>query len=219
MGNATAHQPGNAEVRALIAAERQELADLLDGLRPAQWDAPSLCAGWRVREVAAHMSMGFRLSLPATIRELARARGSLHRMTDRVARRDAAAHPTGELAAFLRDGAHHPWTPPVGGLPAALGHDVVHGLDITSALGLDRRVPEVRLRVLLDGIRPSGLRFFGTDLGGVRLRAEDLDWSYGSGSPVYGAAQDLLLLAYGRRLPPGRLRGEASSRFTAATLA
>ncbi len=174
---------GKAEVRAAIAAERRELADLLDGLRADQWDGPSLCAGWRVREVAAHMSMGFRLSLPATLGELARARGNLHRMTDRVARRDAAAHPASALAAFLRDNAHHPWTPPVGGLAAALGHDVVHGLDITVALGLHRRVPEDRLRILLDGIRPAGLRFFGVDLDGVRLCAEDLDWSYGTGSP------------------------------------
>ncbi|MFD6936635.1 maleylpyruvate isomerase family mycothiol-dependent enzyme [Streptomyces goshikiensis] len=216
MENPTSRTGRNAELRAWIAAERRELADLLDTLRADQWDRPSLCAGWRVREVAAHMSLGFRLSLPATMGELARARGNLHRMTDRVARRDAAAHSTSELAAFLRDGAHHPWTPPIGGLPAALGHDTVHGLDITVALGLDRRVPEDRLRLLLGAIRPSGLRFFGADISGVRLCAEDLDWSYGSGSPVYGAAQDLLLLAFGRRLPDGRLRGEASSRFTTA---
>ncbi|MFD5529568.1 maleylpyruvate isomerase family mycothiol-dependent enzyme [Streptomyces virginiae] len=209
MANTTSHQ-------ALIAAERQELADLLDGLRDDQWNEPSLCAGWRVREVVAHMSMGFRLSLPATLAELVKARGNLHRMTDRVARRDGAAHSTARLAAFLRDGAHHPWTPPVGGSAAALGHDVVHGLDITVALGLDRRVPEVRLRVLLAGIRPSGLRFFGVDIDGVRLCADDLDWSYGSGSPVHGTAQDLLLLTFGRRLPPGRLHGPRAPRFTAA---
>ncbi|MGA4862180.1 maleylpyruvate isomerase family mycothiol-dependent enzyme [Streptomyces lavendulocolor] len=214
MESAAPRKDRNAKVRAWIAAERHELAQLLDGLGADQWDRRSLCAGWRVREVAAHISMGFRLSLPATLGELARARGNLHRMTDRVARRDAAVHSTAELAAFLREGAHHPWTPPVGGYTAALGHDVVHGLDITVALGLDRRVPEERLRVLLDGIRPSGLRFFGADISGVRLCAEDLDWSYGSGSPVYGAAQDLLLLAFGRRLPNGRLRGEPSSRFT-----
>ncbi|MFE3630218.1 maleylpyruvate isomerase family mycothiol-dependent enzyme [Streptomyces goshikiensis] len=216
MKNPTSRTVRNAELRAWIAAERQDLADLLDTLRADQWDGPSLCVGWRVREVAAHMSLGFRLSLPATMGELARARGNLHRMTDRVARRDAAAHSTSELAAFLRDGAHHPWTPPIGGLSAALGHDTVHGLDITVALGLDRRVPEDRLRLLLGGIRPSGLRFFGADVSGVRLCAEDLDWSYGSGSPVYGAAQDLLLLAFGRRLPSGRLHGAASSRFTTA---
>ncbi|MFI9256045.1 maleylpyruvate isomerase family mycothiol-dependent enzyme [Streptomyces sp. NPDC053069] len=204
-----------AALKAAIAAERRELADLFDALRVDDWHAPSLCTGWTVREVVAHMSMGFRLSLPATLGELLRARGNLHRMTDRVARRDAAAHSTTELSAFLRDHAHHPWTPPVGGLPAALGHDVVHGLDVTAALGLDRRVPADRLRILLDAIQPRGLKFFGVDLTGVRLCAEDMDWSYGSGAdPVYGTAQDLLLLAFGRRLPPGRLRGEAASRFT-----
>ncbi|MEV5085775.1 maleylpyruvate isomerase family mycothiol-dependent enzyme [Streptomyces sp. NPDC056159] len=201
-------------VKAAIAAERRELADLFEGLRAEEWNTPSLCEGWRVREVVAHMSMGFRLSLPATLGALVKARGNLHRMTDRVARKDAAAHSVSELSAFLRDNAHHPWTPPVGGLRAALGHDVVHGLDVTAALGLERRVPEDRLRILLDDIKPRGLKFFGVDLGGVRLCAEDMDWSYGSGAPVYGAAQDLLLLAFGRRLPHGRLRGEPSSRFT-----
>ncbi|MEK9523674.1 hypothetical protein MIU24_30495 [Streptomyces venezuelae] len=141
---------------------------------------------------------------------------NLHRMTDRVARRDAGAHSPAELSAFLRDNADHRWTPPVGGAAGALGHDVVHGLDVTVALGLDRRVPEDRLRVLLDQVRPAGLRFFGVDLGGVRLCADDLDWSYGSGAPVTGSAQDLLLLAYGRRLPEGRLHGERSGRFTLA---
>ncbi|MER5716363.1 maleylpyruvate isomerase family mycothiol-dependent enzyme [Streptomyces sp. NPDC002132] len=218
MENPTARKGKSAEIRAAIAAERRELADLFDTLRNDQWNEQSLCAGWRVREVAAHMSMGFRLSLPSMVGELVKAHGNLHRMTDQVARRDAAAHSPTALAAFLRDNADHPWTPPVGGLTAALGHDVVHhGLDVSVALGLDRRVPENRLRLLLDDIRPSGLKFFGADLGGVRLCAEDLDWSYGSGSPVFGAAQDLLLLAYGRRLPDGRLRGEPSSRFIRST--
>ncbi|WP_394437340.1 maleylpyruvate isomerase family mycothiol-dependent enzyme [Streptomyces sp. SGAir0957] len=214
MNDATIRSGDSGTVRAAIAAERRELADLLDTLRADQWDEPSLCAGWRVRDVAAHMSMGFRLSLPTMLGELVKARGNLHRMTDRVARRDSAAHSTGELAAFLRAHAHHPWTPPVGGLTAALGHDVVHGLDITVALGLDRDVPGRRLRLLLDDIRPRSVKFFGADLDGVRLRADDLDWSYGSGRTVCGAAQDLLLVAFGRRLPAGRLRGEAASRFT-----
>ncbi|WP_419992497.1 maleylpyruvate isomerase family mycothiol-dependent enzyme [Streptomyces boninensis] len=197
-----------------IAAERRELADLFDGLTPAQWDAPSLCAGWRVREVAAHMSMGFRLSLPATLAQLLRSAGRLHRMTDRVARRDAAAHSPTELATFLRDNANHPWTPPVGGLPAALGHDVVHGLDITVALGLDRQVPAPRLQAVLAETRPRGLKFFGADLTGVHLQADDLDWSYGTGAPLHGSAQSLLLLTFGRKLPPGHLRGERSDRYT-----
>ncbi|WP_438485526.1 maleylpyruvate isomerase family mycothiol-dependent enzyme [Streptomyces sp. S186] len=204
------------DIRAAIAAERRELADMLDALTPEQWDAPSLCAGWRVREVAAHMSLGFRYSLPKVAAELIKARGSLHRMTDRCARRDAAALPPAALAAALRDNAHHPWTPPVGGLASALGHDVVHGLDIAVPLGLDRRVPEDRLRILLAGITPRGAKFFGADLDGVALHADDLDWSYGTGAPLRGAAQDLLLVAFGRKLPPGRLHGEPRARFAAA---
>ncbi|MEU3992416.1 maleylpyruvate isomerase family mycothiol-dependent enzyme [Streptomyces platensis] len=203
------------DIKAAIAAERRELAAMLDGLPAGQWDAPTLCAGWRVREVVAHMSMGFRYSLPKTVAELVRAGGNLHRMTDRCARRDAAAASTSELAGFLREHAHHPWKPPVGGIAAALGHDVVHGLDITVALGLDRRVPEDRVRLLLEKITPGTARFFGADLRSIQLRADDLDWSFGTGTPLYGSAQDLLLVAYGRKLPPGRLHGEPHPRFVA----
>ncbi|QEV21338.1 maleylpyruvate isomerase family mycothiol-dependent enzyme [Streptomyces alboniger] len=200
-------------VRAEIAAERRELASLFDGLSPAQWDAPSLCAGWRVREVVAHMSLGFRRSLPMTLLDIVKAGGSLHRMTDRRARADAAAYPPARLAAYIRDNAHHPWTPPVGGYTSALAHDVVHGLDVTVALGLDRAVPAERLRIPLGAVDTKSLRFFGADLTGVALHADDLDWSYGSGIPVRGAAQDLLLVAFGRKVPPGRLRGEGCERY------
>ncbi|MFE6227163.1 MULTISPECIES: maleylpyruvate isomerase family mycothiol-dependent enzyme [unclassified Streptomyces] len=215
MGNTTGRMPA-ADIRAAIAGERRELAAVLDGLATEEWDAPSLCGGWRVREVAAHMSMGFRYAFPRMAWELVRARGNLHRMTDRCARADAAAHAPRELAAFLRDNAEHPWKPPVGGIVAALGHDVVHGLDITVALGLGRRVPEDRVRVLLESVDARTVRFFGADLGGVALRADDLDWSFGTGTPVTGAAQDLLLVAYGRRLPPGHLRGARADRFQAS---
>ncbi|MFI1652656.1 maleylpyruvate isomerase family mycothiol-dependent enzyme [Streptomyces avidinii] len=194
-------------IAAAVAAERRELADVLDALSPEQWDAPSLCAGWRVREVAAHMSLGFRTSLPGFAAELLRARGSLHRMTDRTARRDAAALGRRELAALLRENAGHPWKPPAAGPTGALAHDVVHGLDITVALDHPRRVPEDRLRLLLDAVTPRSLRFFGVDLTGIRLRADDLDWSYGEGTPVHGKAQDLLLVLFGRRPAPGRPNG------------
>ncbi|MCI3929077.1 maleylpyruvate isomerase family mycothiol-dependent enzyme [Streptomyces sp. AN091965] len=219
MGNTRSTGPettSEQRIRAAIAAERHELADLLESLTPEQWDAPSLCAGWRVREVAAHMSLGFRYPLPRVLGQLVRAGGSLHRMTDRCARADAAAYGTDELAGFLRAHAHHPWTPPVGGFAGALGHDVVHGMDITVALRLDRRVPEDRVRILLDHVTVKGAKFFGADLAGVQLCADDLDRTYGSGAPLRGAGQDLLLAAFGRAVPRGRLHGEPSGRFTAA---
>ncbi|WP_369215487.1 maleylpyruvate isomerase family mycothiol-dependent enzyme [Streptomyces flavofungini] len=214
MGNSRKTTAHESAIRAAIAAERRELAAAFDALRPEQWDAPSLCAGWRVREVVAHMSLGFRHSLPRTLAELLRARGSLHRMTDRCARADAARFSAAELAALLRDNAHHPWTPPVGGYTSALGHDVVHGLDVTTALGTGRAVPLDRVRPLLAAVDRRSLKFFGADLSDVSLHADDLDWTYGSGAPVRGAAQDLLLVAYGRKVPRGRLRGEQAERYT-----
>jgi uncharacterized protein (TIGR03083 family) len=204
------------DITTAIATERRELAAMLDSLTPLQWDAPTLCAGWRVREVAAHMSMGFRYPLARMVLELIKARGDINRMADRRARQDAATLSTAELVSAIRDNADHPWKPPVGGITAALGHDVIHGLDIAVALGIGRRVPEDRVRLLLEHVTPRTLKFFGADLDGVELRADDLDWSFGTGTPLTGAAQDLLLVAYGRKLPPGRLRGTAQDRFIAA---
>lgn len=203
----------DTEIRAALAAERTELADALDRLTPAQWDAPTLCAGWRVREVVAHVTLPYRASTLRFAVEMLKAGGRMNVMLDRVARRDAAAIPAAELAASLRANAHHPWKPPGGGYGGALNHEVVHGLDWTEALGLDRRVPLKRLHPLMGGISPKGLKFFGVDLTGIELRADDMDWALGSGTPLHGTAQDLLMVCNGRTLPAGRLRGEASGRF------
>ncbi|GAA3924315.1 maleylpyruvate isomerase family mycothiol-dependent enzyme [Streptomyces gulbargensis] len=203
-------------IRDKIAAERRDLADLLDTLTEAQWDAPSLCEGWRVREVAAHLTMAMRHPARRLARELLRARGSMDRVTDRLARADTAVLGARELAEALRADAEHPWKMPIGGYDMVLAHDVVHGLDITVALGLDRRIPEDRLRTVLARVGPRSARFFGADLSGVSLRADDLDWSFGSGEPVTGPAQELLLLAFGRTVPPGRLRGGPAERFVRA---
>ena len=210
----TSAQAQNAEITASIAAERRELAAILGGLPPESWDSPTLCAGWRVREVVAHITMPLRYRLPRFAFEMIRSRGNFNRMADRCARRDAAA-PPGQLAAALRDNEENPWKPPGGGYQGALTHDVIHGLDITVALGLDRQVPAERVGIVLAGITAAkSVRFFGTDLDGIELRADDLDWSFGSGTPVSGSAQDLALVVCGRKLPPGHLRGEPSGRFT-----
>ncbi|WP_026313509.1 maleylpyruvate isomerase family mycothiol-dependent enzyme [Actinomadura flavalba] len=206
------------DVRAATAAERGELASLLADLPADRWDEPTLCAGWRVREVVAHMTMPYRLSLPRVALGMVRAGGRFNRFADRDARAAAVAHSPGELAALLAANVDHPWTPPGSGPEAALAHDVIHGLDVTVALGLDRRVPPERVEVLLtDAARPRALKYFGVDLDGVELRADDLSWSSGAGAPLTGAAQDLLLALSGRRLPAGHLRGEPAARFTAAS--
>ena len=195
-----------AVAREATTAERRDLCQVLEDSSLDDWDAPSLCAGWRVREVVAHMTMPFRYSNSKFIRELVRDRGNFNRMADRCARRDATAS-TIELVASMRDNVSNPWRPPGGGFEGALVHDVIHGLDITVSLGIDRHVPEERLRMVLDVVtRPKSLRHFAVDLSGVELRASDLDWSFGSGFPTVGPAQDLALILCGRPLPMDRGR-------------
>jgi len=113
----------------------------------------------------------------------------------------------------LRDNVDHPWSPPGGGPLGALSHDVIHGLDVSTALGRDDVASPERVGTVLGGLRSKQVAFFGVELDGVELRADDIDWSYGSGEPVHGRAQDLLLLVCGRQVPAGRLSGSASSRF------
>ena len=204
-----------SELPVKIAAERRELARVLSDLPASAWDAQTLCAGWRVREVVAHMTMPFRYSAARFAAELARSGGRFNAMSDRIARRDAAAVSAADLLSILQDNATNPWKPPGGGYLGALTHDVIHGLDITVPLGIGRRVPADRLRAVLDAIAaPKARKHFGTDLSGVRLRAADIDWASGSGKQLSGAAQDLALVLCGRKLPPGRLHGEPAARFT-----
>ncbi|GIF20782.1 uncharacterized protein (TIGR03083 family) [Actinoplanes tereljensis] len=200
-------------VRAAVVAERGELAAMLGELDAGRWDAPSLCAGWRVREVVAHMTMPFRMSPPRFLGEMLRDFGNFNRMSDRVARRDTSRLTDADLLACLRANIEHPWRPPGGGSVGALSHDVIHGLDISVALGLDRRPPVSRVGLILAGMRDRNVRYFGVDLSEVRLEATDLDWTFGAGAPLRGTAQDLLLVVSGRRLPAARLEGTAAARF------
>ncbi|MGW4364179.1 maleylpyruvate isomerase family mycothiol-dependent enzyme [Nocardia takedensis] len=203
-----------SEIRAEIAAERADLVEILAGLDAARWSEPTLCEGWRVREVLAHITMPFRLSTPRFLLDLVVARGNFDRLADRAARRDTAAMADAELLASLRENLDHPWKPPGGGYAGALSHDVIHGLDITVALGIDREVPKARMEYVLAANNERGVRYFGVDLDGVELRADDLDWRYGDGSVLSGRAQDLLLVLCGRTLPAGLLHGTPAARFT-----
>ena len=202
-------------IQDMIAAQRSELAAVLTGLPASGWDEPTLCAGWRVREVVAHVTMPFRYSGPRFALELARSGGRFNQMADRLARRDAARMSPAALAEAVTSNTGHPWRPPGGGFEGALAHDVIHGLDIAVPLGVDLPVPEERLRrVLPASTTDRKVRFFGADLTGIEFRACDLDWALGSGAPLTGTAADLLLALCGRKLPPGRLAGEAAGRFT-----
>jgi uncharacterized protein (TIGR03083 family) len=202
----------DTDLQPVVAAEFVSLADLLAAASGAQWDTPSLCEGWRVREVIAHMTMAARYSEPEFMAELQRCDFDFTRLSNEVAGRDAGL-PTGELVANLRSDVMQHWAPPGGGYHGALNHVVIHGLDVTVPLGVPRRSPDHTIRVVLDDLtQGGGHAHFGTVLNGRRLEASDLDWSYGSGPALRGAAEDLALAMCGRAVPGGRLDGEPLER-------
>lgn len=200
----------------LIAAQRADFTDMLDGFTPVQWDAPSLCQGWRTREVVAHLSLPFRHSAPPIMWGLLKARGNFHVVSNNFALADARKLTTAQLVTSIRDNARNKWSPPGGGLDATLTHDVVHGLDITVPQGIDWAPPSERLLVALNNLgHPKRNKFFGINVAGVSFQADDLDWSYGVGDPLTGTAASLILALAGRKVPADRLVGVASARFTA----
>jgi len=188
----------DTELRSMVADELTRLADLLEGLPEAQWDTRSLCQGWRVREVIAHMTMAARYTDEEFAAELRAQDFDFTRLSDHLAGRDADL-PTTALIDDLRSERMREWIPPGGGRRGALNHAVIHGLDAAVPLGLRRHVADETMRFVLDDLTRGAVHeYFGTDLRGRRLEAADLDWSYGEGTPLRGPAEDLALTLCGR---------------------
>jgi uncharacterized protein (TIGR03083 family) len=190
------------------ARERRELADLVDGLDEEQLNTPSLCAGWDVRTVAAHLVT----AVAGADREFAvavlRARGNPHRANDALARQEAR-RPAAELAARLRAHADRRSSPPVIGPRGPLTDVLVHAGDIRVPLGLTHAPDPEAVRAALEfvtGRRPLGFVPRGR-LAGLRLVAEDVGWSAGSGPELRGRGIDVLMAACGRPALLHRLSG------------
>lgn len=198
MGQPVTSTDHTALVREHTVTERVRLADLLATLTTDQWATPSLCDGWRVREVVAHMTMPYRTTPLRFLRGMAAARFSFNRYADKAARSDTARMSDADLLAALRDNVQHPWRPPGGGAAGALSHDVIHGLDITEPLDLPPAPPD-RIAVVLNQPGPRSFAYFGVDLTGMQLRASDADIVLGSGTPITLSAKDILLTVTGRR--------------------
>src|SRR4051812_41808706 len=103
------------DIRSAVAGERTDLAELLAALPENDWDKPTLCTGWRVRELVAHITMPYRISMPQFLAGLVRAGMKFDRYADQQARRDAARLSAAELVECLRRNVDHPWKPPGGG--------------------------------------------------------------------------------------------------------
>lgn len=179
------------------------LADLLSGPGEEGWDSASLCEGWRVRHVVAHLTMPARLSPAQFGAEMAAAGGDFTTLSDTVATRDASL-PVIDLLDQLLSPRLHAWQPPGGGGAGALSHAVIHSLDVTVALGRPPVAPAEAATAVLEQLTAADGTLFGVDLTGVRLEAADTDWSWGDGQLVRADSGSLVALLSGRALPDGR---------------
>ena len=198
-----------AGLQALVGPQFQALADALAAEPPTIADAPSLCAGWSVRHVVAHVTMAARYDGPAFMTKLAEAGGDFDVLSETIARRDGDL-PFDTLINDLRSETMAAWAPPGGGSAGALSHVVIHGLDITAATGLPRTASDEATHAVLSTLTDGGAQPFGLDITGRSLRATDLDWQLGDGPWVEAAAAELILALAGRQRPGVDL-GDATS--------
>jgi len=206
----------------IIEAQRLSLADLLDGLFPAQWESPSLCSGWRVRDVAAHVALAPQVpSVASMLAEAVRARGSFHRLNHDTAVRHAS-RPVAQIVAELREHASSRRLPAVTNYKNILFDILVHGQDIAIPLGLHRDVPVEAARAGALRVWTMGWPFWARRrFRGLRLTATDIDWSIGAGADVRGPISALLLLLTGRPAALPQLIGDGlpdlAARLTPAS--
>lgn len=186
-------------VFAAVADERRRIADLLDELDDAQLATPSLCAGWDIKTVAAHLvsvlADGFWTFQWRTVRHRSLAAG-----IDELARR-RAWEPAAEIADTLRRCADRPISPPLFGPLDPLADIVVHSGDIRIPLGLPFAPDPRRAGLALDFLTgPWRIGFVPLGrLRGIRLCATDIDRTWGRrGAEVRGSAAALLMSVGGR---------------------
>jgi uncharacterized protein (TIGR03083 family) len=210
------------ELWAAIETQRLRTADLLEGLAPAEWDHASLCDGWTVRDVAAHLTLQ-QMTLGAGLRVLLRHPGNLNRMI-RDSARSRARLPTNRLIADIR-GMVGSRRHNVGVTPQETLIDiVVHGQDIALPLGRTLEVPpkvaaSAASRVwsyrtsARDKMKARVFRTVPYD--GHRLTATDACWSEGEGAEIRGPILAILLLLTGRPVGLSQLTGEGAAVLAA----
>jgi uncharacterized protein (TIGR03083 family) len=196
---------------AMVRAEREDLADLLAELTPDQWTHDTLCAGWRVRDVAAHVISYDDLTVPRFAkRRIVDARCSMDRfnalcidsyacfttpdLVDLIHRR---AQPRGYMAAF--------------GGTIGLLDAMIHHQDIRRPLGRPRTIPIERLRTALQRSLYVPILCTAWRSRGLRLIATDADWTHGKGMEVRAPGEALLMSLAGRRAAFNELNGSGSN--------
>ncbi|TDP41191.1 maleylpyruvate isomerase family mycothiol-dependent enzyme [Nocardia ignorata] len=195
----TIERPSADTVWRCVAEERTTLVELLAALDESEWDTASLCAGWRIRDVVAHLVLATRFTLATIVVELVRARGNIDQLIHDSAVRYADRTTTAGLLAQLRETIVSRATP-IGTTPLDRLMDLlVHGQDIAVPLGIERVAPTEPAQWSLERVWAMGAPFHAPErLAGYQLCATDTGWTVGSGTVVTGTAVELLMLVTGR---------------------
>jgi uncharacterized protein (TIGR03083 family) len=199
------------ELWAYTHTERAALASLLSGLAPEQWDTPSLCPGWRVRDVAAHVISAAQTGVLGEAAAFARGGWDFDRMNLLEGQRRGSAPPSRILGDYRRLASSRRRAPGTFGTTPLL--DVlVHTQDIAIPLGIPHRMPVEAAAACAEQAWRVAFPFNARRrLAGFGLRATDADWQAGSGPAVEGPIEALLMLLTGRSAWNARLAGPGAA--------
>lgn len=200
----------------LARDERADLADFLAGLTPQQWERPTLCTAWTVRDVVAHVISYDELSTRGLAARFAR--GWL--LPDRINAVGVSAHAghdPQELLALLKQHLEPRGLTAGFGGRIALVDGLIHHQDIRRPLAAPREIPADRLRAALDFARIVPLIRAYPRIRGLRLVATDLDWTSGRGPEVRGPGEALLMAMAGRPGAAAELTGAGQPTLAART--
>ena len=203
-----------ANVIGMAVEERGDLLELLRTLDESQWDAPTLCEGWAVRDVVAHVVSYEGLSVGQLVSRFARGMFRLSRVNQSGLAPLRDAPPEALLHALERNLQPAGLTTAFGGR-VALIDALVHHQDIRRPLGLSRAVPPQRLRAALPfAVLAPPIRG-AWHARGAKVVASDLDWSYGRGPEARGPGEAVLMVLAGRRGAAEDLVGPGANRLRA----
>jgi uncharacterized protein (TIGR03083 family) len=203
-----------AEVWRVIDAQKVSLTDQLLQLSHDEWEHPSLCVGWTVRDVVAHLTLQH-ITVATAVVEMVRARGNVDRMIhDAACRR--AARPVEHLVADLRAQVGSRRHPPVVTYLEALIDVLVHGQHVVVPLDRTHPMPPDSAAVAASRVWHLGAPWHAKrTMQGFRLTATDTAWSVGEGTEVRGPIDAILLALTGRPAKLSSLSGEGAAALTA----
>ena len=203
----------SSEIWSVVHHERQALIDDLAILEPDEWRTPSLCAGWDIHDVLAHLVDSAKTTRFGFIRRMVAAGFDFDRDNAVGIRREKAANADELLNAFQAVRGQTA-TPPAA-LATRLVEAFVHGEDIRRPLKIRRNYPPTHVvRALAYQVKTSGKMGGGQESAhGLHLIATDAPFEHGDGPQVHGPAIALLLAVSGRPVGAYELTGPGARNF------